>query len=93
MTLREIRRANDAAGQLLAKVERIHGLWNSLPNEDNMVTLVNLAERLTSALEQVKEKYVNEDFPSADSLEPTVEAAAAIARNLREAADTEVPVM
>ena len=84
MTLRELRRANDAAGQLLAKVERIHGLCNSLPNS------ANHAERLASALKQAGENYISEDFPTAESLEPHVEAAVAINRNLKEAKETYV---
>lgn len=90
MTLRELRRADGAAGQLLAKVERIHGLWNSLPSEEDMLTMVNLAERFASALEQGKEIYVSEDFPTADALEPHVEPAVAINRNLKEAKETYV---
>ena len=92
MKTTQLRRQNDLAGQLLNKLERIVGLLSKLPNEDDMVTRVNLAERLATALEQVKEN-LNADSRSADSSEPTGEAAAVIAPDLPEMTDAAVPVM
>lgn len=78
------------ADGLLQKLERIHALWSELPSEDDLLVMVNLAERLVKAMELAKEISLSDDFPSSDSLEPTVDAAAAIARNLEKAAETEV---
>ena len=71
MKTRQLRRQNDLAGQLLNKLERIVGLSSKLPNEGDMDTLVNRAERAAIALKQVQENP-NAGSPSAGADVPVV---------------------
>jgi lysophospholipase L1-like esterase len=92
MKLRELKRQNDLAGQLQSKLERIAKLYSALPNGDGLLVMVKHASDLEERLARAKEAYCDPAFPTADELKPTVEAAAAIARNLQEASEAEVDI-
>lgn len=92
MKTRELSRQNELAGQLQTKLERIAKLVSELPSEDDLLTMVNLADALGKSLERATVAYTDEEFPVADSLIPTLEVAVSIAKTMEEVSEAELDI-
>ena len=89
MTKSELQCQNELADSLIAKLERIKTLWEEMPNEDAMETLVRQADGIASDLEKAKEVYNADDFPSDFHLDELIEKTGRIAQNLEDAKEAQ----
>jgi hypothetical protein len=75
---------NDLADGLIQKLERIRGLWNELPSEDDLEELEKHAHGLAGCLERAREIYMDRDFPTPESLQEVAKEAASLAAGMEE---------
>ncbi len=74
MKTTQLRRQNELAGQLLNKLERIHGIWAKLPTEDQLLAKVEQIRGACAVL------------PSEDQLRAKVDLADRLAKDMESTA-------
>jgi len=85
MTTAELLRANGLADELISKLERIKILWAEVVSEDELIDLSNVAGSIAGSLEQAREAYNSDDFPTVDDLNEIAHPAEMIGTGLMQA--------